>query len=132
MFDIGFFEVTIIFVIALLVFGPERLPELARTLGKWYANILRFIRNARQDLNKDFNMDELMQVVKEQKDEIRRLQYEINHVKQDIEQDLSKKVVEAEDFEVNNTIQSPEQEIKSDTDTQEAIPSKENNKETKV
>ncbi len=37
MLDIGFVEITVVVIIALLVFGPERLPEVARTVGKWMA-----------------------------------------------------------------------------------------------
>lgn len=46
MFDIGTQELIIIFVVALLVFGPKRLPELARTLGKG----VRELKSAMQGL----------------------------------------------------------------------------------
>ena len=41
MFDIGFQELIIIFLVALLVFGPEKLPEIAKTLAKWVVEIRR-------------------------------------------------------------------------------------------
>ena len=40
MFDIGFWELTVIAVIGLIVLGPERLPVVARTLGTWAASLL--------------------------------------------------------------------------------------------
>jgi len=50
MFDIGFQELIIIFVVALLVFGPEKLPEISRTLGKWVVEIRRGINIAKSQM----------------------------------------------------------------------------------
>ena len=47
MFDIGFQELITIFLVALLVFGPKKLPEIGRTLGKWIIEIRRGIHNAK-------------------------------------------------------------------------------------
>jgi TatA/E family protein of Tat protein translocase len=46
MFDIGTQELIIIFIVALLVFGPRKLPELARTLGKGVRDLKAAIRRA--------------------------------------------------------------------------------------
>ena len=53
MFDIGFQELIIIFVVALLVFGPEKLPEIAKTLGKWVVEIKRGINIAKSQMEKE-------------------------------------------------------------------------------
>jgi Tat protein translocase TatB subunit len=62
MFDIGFQELIIIFVVALLVFGPDKLPEISRTLGKWIVEIRRGINIAKsqmeEELKEDFKMPE--------------------------------------------------------------------------
>lgn len=62
MFDIGMQELFIIFVVALLVFGPKQLPEISRTLGKWVVEIRRGINIAKsqmeEELNEDFKMPE--------------------------------------------------------------------------
>ena len=44
MFDVGFWELAIIFVVGLLVLGPERLPGVARQLGQWTGNARRMAR----------------------------------------------------------------------------------------
>jgi len=62
MFDIGFQELIIIFVVALLVFGPEKLPEIAKTLGKWVVEIRRGINIAKSqmeaEMKEEFKMPE--------------------------------------------------------------------------
>ena len=62
MFDIGFQELVIIFVVALLVFGPEKLPEIAKTLGKWVVEIRRGINIAKsqmeEEMKENFKMPE--------------------------------------------------------------------------
>lgn len=54
MFDIGFQELIIIFVVALLVFGPEKLPEISRTLGKWVLEIRRGVHEAKTQMESEF------------------------------------------------------------------------------
>jgi Tat protein translocase TatB subunit len=57
MFDIGFQELVIIFVVALLVFGPEKLPELAKTMGKWLTEIKRGVYVAKSQIENELNVD---------------------------------------------------------------------------
>jgi sec-independent protein translocase protein TatB len=52
MFDSG--EILVIAVVAFLVFGPKRLPELARTLGKIVGEIREGMRNATVEMKKEF------------------------------------------------------------------------------
>jgi len=58
MFGIGVQELAIVFVIALLVFGPKRLPELARTMGKGLAEFRRASSDLRQSLNFDLENEQ--------------------------------------------------------------------------
>ena len=57
MFDIGFQELVIIFVVALLVFGPKQLPELAKTMGKWLTEIKRGVYIAKGQIENELNAD---------------------------------------------------------------------------
>lgn len=53
MFDIGFQELIIIFIVALLVFGPKKLPEVANTLGKGIGELKRAMENVRNQVHEE-------------------------------------------------------------------------------
>ncbi len=57
MFDVGFWELIIISIVALLVVGPEKLPGLARDAGRWLAAARRFVRKTRQDIESELHID---------------------------------------------------------------------------
>ncbi len=59
MFDIGFLELTVIAVVGLIVIGPERLPEVARTVGKWVGRFRRFVSNVKSDIDRELRQEEL-------------------------------------------------------------------------
>lgn len=58
MFDIGFWELVVIAIIALLVVGPERLPKLARDAGRWAGKIKRYINNTRRELEQELQLND--------------------------------------------------------------------------
>ena len=67
MFDIGFWELGLIAVVALLVIGPERLPGVARTAGKWIGTAKRFVNTVQNDINAEVGKaDELKRLLEEQ------------------------------------------------------------------
>ena len=67
MFDIGFWELGIIAVVALLVIGPERLPGVARAAGKWVGAAKRFVSTVQNDINAEVGKaDELKRLLEEQ------------------------------------------------------------------
>lgn len=59
MFDIGFWELVIIAIVALVIIGPERLPKFARDAGRFFAKFRNFIQNARRELEKEFELDQV-------------------------------------------------------------------------
>ncbi|MDH4184173.1 MAG: twin-arginine translocase TatA/TatE family subunit [Nitrospinota bacterium] len=52
MFGIGFTEMAIILVIALVILGPAKLPEIARSMGKGYAEFIRSMRDVREEVER--------------------------------------------------------------------------------
>lgn len=59
MFDIGFSELLVIAIIALVVMGPERLPETVRTISLWLGRMKQMFSSARQELENEVGMDEI-------------------------------------------------------------------------
>ena len=73
MFDIGFWEILVIGVVALLVVGPERLPGVARSVGRWVGQVQRFVRNARADIQRELEAENLKSMLDEQEKQIHEL-----------------------------------------------------------
>mgnify|MGYP003572452722 CR=1 FL=1 len=65
MFDIGFWELCLIAIIALLVFGPERLPGAARSAGLWIGRIRRMISNVKQEIDRELHLQEIQESIKQ-------------------------------------------------------------------
>jgi sec-independent protein translocase protein TatB len=59
MFDMGFFELALIGVVALLVVGPERLPGLARTAGAWIRRMRQFVGSVQRDIEQEIQAEEI-------------------------------------------------------------------------
>lgn len=70
MFDIGFWELALIGVVALLVVGPERLPGLARTAGMWVGRLRRFVSSVKSDIDRELRADELRQALNKPQNDI--------------------------------------------------------------
>ena len=65
MFEIGFLELALLGVIALLVVGPSRLPGLVRTVGMWVGRAQRLVAQVRADIEREVRADELRKAAKE-------------------------------------------------------------------
>jgi sec-independent protein translocase protein TatB len=59
MFDIGFTELLVIGVVALLVIGPERMPKVARTAGHLFGRFQRYVSAVKADIGREVELDEL-------------------------------------------------------------------------
>lgn len=84
MFDVGFSELVLCFLVALVVLGPQKLPAVARTLGRWTARARGYVRNLSSELERETgdtdlrrSLDEAARAVRETasgvKDDLRRL-----------------------------------------------------------
>jgi len=59
MFDIGFQELVLLFVIGLLVLGPQRLPKVAAEIGKWVGRARRTATQLRRQLEREIELSDL-------------------------------------------------------------------------
>lgn len=82
MFDIGFLEIVVIFVVGLLVLGPERMPVAIRHTGLWLGRFKRRYRQIREEIEQEIGADdirrqlhneEIMESLKASKEEMQRL-----------------------------------------------------------
>ena len=78
MFDIGFWELFLILILALLVVGPERLPKAARTVGYWFGKARRYVEGVKEEVASEFDVNELKRMVHNQEVQINELQSQLN------------------------------------------------------
>jgi sec-independent protein translocase protein TatB len=81
MFDIGFSELMVIAVVALIVIGPERLPKVARTVGHLFGRMQRYVNDVKADISREMALDDL-----------RKLQANIQDTANSLEQSMNEEV----------------------------------------
>ena len=84
MFDMGFTEMMLIGIVALIVIGPERLPGVARTAGKYFGRLKRFMTSVRADVEQELRADELRQILAQQQRELDTLKDSISETGKEI------------------------------------------------
>ena len=77
MFDIGFSEIVVIAVVALVVLGPEKLPKTARTLGHLFGRLQRYVHEVKRDIQRELELEEL-----------RKLQQNVQSAAKEIEESM--------------------------------------------
>jgi len=68
MFDVGFSELLLVFVVALIVIGPERLPRVARAAGLWIGRMRAFVSQVKEDIDRELAAEDLKRSLREDKD----------------------------------------------------------------
>jgi sec-independent protein translocase protein TatB len=125
MFDIGFSELLVIGVVALIVIGPEKLPRVARTVGVLAGRLQRYVADVKADINREIELEELRKMRdsmhKAATDFQSSVQSEINATETDLNksvEDLNKSVDavadwrEAKPAEASPAEKKPEEENK--------------------
>ena len=80
MFDIGFSEIVVVGVVALVVIGPEKLPRVARTLGHMFGRLQRYVGEVKADITREIELDELRKLQTEVKDAARDFEHSVTNV----------------------------------------------------
>ncbi len=82
MFDIGFSELLVIAVVALLVIGPEKLPKVARTAGIMFGRLQRYVNDVKADIQREVELDELKKLRSQFEDAAKSVEQSVNEVDQ--------------------------------------------------
>jgi sec-independent protein translocase protein TatB len=85
MFDIGFTEIVVIAVVALIVIGPERLPKTARTLGHLFGRLQRYVNDVKSDISREMELEELRKLQQEMKSAASDLESSMTAAARDVE-----------------------------------------------
>jgi len=86
MFDVGFSELIVIAIVALVVIGPERLPKVARTAGHLLGRMQRYVNDVKADISREMQLDELKKLQAEMQDSARSFERSISSEIQAVEQ----------------------------------------------
>ena len=89
MFDMGFTEMMLIGIVALVVIGPERLPGVARTAGKYVGRLKRFMTSVKADVEQELRADELREILSQQQKELDSLKDTISEAGMEVEKEAN-------------------------------------------
>lgn len=103
MFDIGFWELTLIGLVALIVIGPDKLPGLARTAGLWIGKARHFLGNVKADIDRELKADEIRRALQNNAD-IDELKQILNETRDTLNEKVSPDyLVKADEGEAADT-----------------------------
>ena len=139
MFDIGFSELVVIGVVALIVIGPERLPKVARTAGLLYGRLQRYVSSVKSDISREIQLDEIRRAGQSFKESVEAaasdverqatvvddyLRNEVSNIKQSVTATEAgeERPVESEPATAPETAPSPQQSLPLDEPDQNVRP----------
>ena len=88
MFDVGFSEMLMIGIVALVVIGPERLPRVARTVGLLLGRMRRYVSDIKADIDREMQLEELKRLKAELQDSAREFEQSMTQEIQSVRQTL--------------------------------------------
>ena len=109
MLDIGFSELMLIGVVALIVIGPERLPRVARTAGHLLGRFQRYVSEVKADINREIELADLKKIQSSVEDAARSIEHSVKSEMQEAEQTL--RSAEAELTEAGAALEKTETEL---------------------
>ena len=90
MFDIGFSELMVIAVVALIVIGPERLPKVARAAGHLFGRMQRYVNDVKSDISREMALDDLRKLQASMQDTARSIEQSVSQEMQSAETEMNK------------------------------------------
>ncbi|MHB1677084.1 MAG: Sec-independent protein translocase protein TatB [Sulfuriferula sp.] len=88
MFDIGFSELLLIGIVALVVIGPERLPKVARTVGLLLGRVQRYVATVKADISQEMQLEELHRAGAALKESMQETRQQIGSAVNDLHQTI--------------------------------------------
>jgi len=88
MFDVGFSELVVIGIVALVVIGPERLPRVARTAGVLFGRLQRYVAQVKADIGREIEMSDLKQAKSEFESAARSFKAEVEAKGAEVEREI--------------------------------------------
>ena len=85
MFDVGFSELIVIALVALIVIGPERLPRVARTLGALLGRAQRYVNDVKADIQREVDLEELKSIRSTFQDAARSVEQSVTQVGEELQ-----------------------------------------------
>ena len=109
MFDVGFSELMVIGIVALVVIGPERLPKVARTAGLLLGRMRRYVDDVKADISREMQLDELKKLRSDMQDSARSFEQSVKNEIQSVEQTVEQTVQSAQSavLEPSTTVSDP-------------------------
>lgn len=86
MFDLSFFKLVVVAVVALIVLGPERLPKVARTAGILFSRLQRYASSVKADISRELELEELRRLRKEVEESARQIERTVKQELHSVEQ----------------------------------------------
>jgi len=116
MFDIGFSELLVIGLVALIVIGPEKLPRMARTLGHLAGRLQRYVADVKADINREIELEEL-----------RKMRDSMQQAASSFESSVQSELDKTE-TELNKSVEAVTQDPATENKTEETKPKTEETK----
>jgi sec-independent protein translocase protein TatB len=88
MFDVGFSELVVIGIVALVVIGPERLPKVARTAGILFGRMQRYVAQVKADIGREIEMSDLKEAKQEFESAARTFKAEVEAKGAEVEREI--------------------------------------------
>lgn len=133
MFDVGFWEILFILILALVVIGPERLPGAARQAGFWVGKARRYIEGVRSEVEQELDVGEFKRMLHNQEVQINELQQQLKSGIDDVGAEINKDMpspdiladtpsqsTDDEQHEDDDDATSPDEKVSSDADKEKS------------
>ncbi len=85
MFDIGFSELMVISVVALVVIGPERMPRVARTVGALLGRVQRYVHEVKADIQSEVDLEEFNRIKSSFYDATKAIEHSAMQVRKELD-----------------------------------------------